>query len=239
MPVVFLDTLVGMFVIEAIAVKFLSAETSGAGASQWKLELASMALAIPEAFILAPLLIAVHRYVILGETARGFSIRPARRYLSFVAYAIVFQIAIEAPIAAISVQITDQVAIAAAFVPLALILPVLIAAVIVPLLLISTLTVFPAIAIDAPRAKAWREGIRHYGRLFYTMALASLLALLPVFAIGMGYAVLMEDEILPPPDSLPLTFATISAAASVFFGAVFAAAVSRLYRSFTGIDASG
>ena len=69
------------------------------------------------------------------------------------------------------------------------------------------------------------------------MMLATLLALLPVFAIGMGYAVLMEDEILPPPDSLPLTFATISAAASVFFGAVFAAAVSRLYRSFTGIDA--
>ena len=45
----------------------------------------------------------------------------------------VFQIAIEAPIPAISVQITDQVAIAAAFVSLALILPVLIAAVIVPL----------------------------------------------------------------------------------------------------------
>jgi len=229
--------------VYAIPVEVLFPQTFGAGGSHWISILIGMAYSIPKSFIVAPLLIAVHRYVILGETTRGFSIHPAGRYLSFAGCAIAFEIAIEAPAVAIQafalpVKLT---AIAAGFPPvIALVLLPVIATMIVPLLLLPTLMVFPAIAIDAPRVKAWRKGIRHYWRLCYTMALAWL----PAIAIFMSYLAVMRVLIgtLPllakdPPLAFLISSTVFSGAMTVFLGAVFAAAVSRLYRSFTGMDA--
>jgi hypothetical protein len=48
-----------------------------------------------QGFLLAPLLIAVHRYVLLGEVRRYYSFRPIGRYLRFVGYAVIFEIMFE------------------------------------------------------------------------------------------------------------------------------------------------
>ncbi len=241
MPAVFPIAFAAVTAMEAIPLKILFPEMPGV--SPWPPFLARMSFLISaKALILAPLLIAVHRYVILGETVRGFPIRPAGRYLRFVACAAVFEIAIQLPIEAISVKMLEQAVSGTASVPPIVLIPLaFIVAAIAPLLLLPTLLVFPAIAVDAPEVKAWREGIRHYWRLFYTMVLAWL----PLPVIEVSYLVLVRTGTLPPPleDTLsPLTagsaaITVLSCAMTVFFGAVFAAAVSRLYRSFTGVDA--
>jgi hypothetical protein len=245
MPSLFLITFAAVTAVYAIPVESLFLETSGARASRWDSHLARMTFAISEeAFILAPLLIAVHRYVILGETTRGFSLSPADRYLRFVSNAIVFGIATE--VVGIFMQFKVLTALAATSLPTTVFLLLLpIAAASVPLLFLPMLVAFPAIAIDAPRVKALREGIRHYRTLFYTMLLAWLPALAILMAIAASYFLLMLNGTLPRPRAGALSAFTMSSAAmdvfsgamTVFFGAVFAAAVSRLYRSFTGMDA--
>ena len=226
MPAAFLITFAVWIAALRIPMKILLLVVFGPEADGWNSRLIDI---IPEALILAPLLIAVHRYVLLGETAHGFPIPPADRYLSFAGCAIAFEIAIHVPIAAISAMS------ATASIPRISLIPLsFIAGAILPLLLLPTLLVFPAIATDAPQVKAWRVGIRHYWRLFYTMLLAWLPA--PAITLATLYVLRSLIEISPLWVSL-LAFATISAAASVFFGAVFAAAASRLYRSFTGMDA--
>ena len=228
MPAVFLIAFAIWIAALRIPMKILLLVVFGPQADGWNSPLIDI---IPEALILAPLLIAVHRYVILGETARGFPIPPADRYWSFAGCAIAFSFAIQAPNAAVSAMMMEQ-----AVSGTALILLAFLAGAIPPLLLLPTLLVFPAAAIDAPRGKAWRAGISHYWRLLYTMVLAGLPALAITFAMIYVLTVLVRNEILPPLWGSLLAF-VIGAVKTMFFGSVFSAAVSRLYRSFTGMDA--
>ena len=65
--------------------------------SPW-LPVISIVSGVVQAILLAPLAIAVHRFVILGETANRYPLEPASsRYLRFVGFAILVKILWQIP----------------------------------------------------------------------------------------------------------------------------------------------
>ena len=177
-----------------------------------------------EAFVLAPLLIAVHRDVLFGELTRYYSLRPFGRYLRFAGYAIIFEIVAEIATQWIAKGIGSYWFLVIQTIALIVLLYVG----------LRMLILFPAIAIDAPRAswrQAWRESQGHSLALLSSSLLASLPLVLIIVLYGAAVIATSPD----PVPAVPVwARAIIWAAVAVLFGPVYAAMASRLYQAFGG-----
>lgn len=153
---------VGLYALISIGV-FLAVETivmnPGRSFSQWISSPAWFVFGLfntsAQIVLLAPFAIAVHRFVILGEAATSYPLRPLRpSYLHYVGIALVLNFAYRAPdlmglLLPHGLPYIADLAIAAA--TFALMLSVVIAA-------LRKIALFPAIATHAPRA-SWRETV--------------------------------------------------------------------------------
>jgi hypothetical protein len=185
----------------------------------WESEVLGFANAIAQGFVIAPVLIAVHRFVLLREITPRYTFRPAGRYFRFAGYATVFEIILEA---------AQRAPAAVAQLPIPEGAGVIVAAIIPFLILMFTamcmVTLFPAIAIEAPGAswsEASRESIRHFWRLLFTLVATFLFGVVPLFCVMFLLSILMPVLMIPFVILLP-----------VFFSSVFAAMASRLYHEF-------
>jgi hypothetical protein len=104
--------------------------------------------------LLAPLFIAIHRYIINGQRARSYPLNPLRpSYLRYVGAALAAYIAFRLPemVGVLLAPLRSLVLFDVLFYVLMWAMMIMIA-----VLLVGRITLFPAIAVNAPRA-TWRE----------------------------------------------------------------------------------
>ena len=145
-------------------------------------QVVSFLTSIASGFVLTPVAIAMHRFVLLGEVAQRYSLNPSEpRFMRFFTFTVVYQLLVSVP-GTLSLAGKSGTGLGVA---LALVFFVLfIVAVIASLRL---LILFPAIAVDA-RGADWRNAMTdtkgHTWRVFFIAILAtlpSLIVLLPLY----------------------------------------------------------
>lgn len=170
MPLVFGVAVCGLIILQVFLDRVPpSASDSGAIAGRTR----TIVDLVTSSFLLAPLAIAMHRFVLLNETgvAYSFSFRDARFvkfYIAELIYSAIFFLPILAMIVAIDLFDRTSLAVLSAFI-------IIIVGIIV--IALRALILFPAIAIDAPGAR-WRNALAdskgHTWNIFIAVFLASL-----------------------------------------------------------------
>ena len=225
MPVISGTTFVLMLIVSGVSAALLPVrEAAEAGAA---LQLASAITSIIQAFLLAPLAIAVHRYVLLGEISTGFAVEPSNpRYLRFVGFAVVLNVLMVVPGIIFAVLPADgpNMALGAVGFLLAFVLFIVIA-----IVTLRRVILFPAIAIDATGAgwaNARNDTKGHTWRVFFIMVCVSI----PVIAIS---APLFWMLMKPPGVTLgsQIIFVVLSSCLQIPAIAAFAAAASHIFRA--------
>jgi hypothetical protein len=175
--------------------------------------------------LLAPLAIAIQRYVVRHDAARFYPLHPLRpSYLSYVGTALVLYLAYRLPdLISILAPGRRELPLAVNIGIFVLTFALIIAVVIVAL---RKIALFPAIAVNAPNA-AWRSFVpADAGNTFRTM-LVMICILLPVAICGR-----LLHDVLPmrwPGDGRGLATALIMAALQLPAIAASAAAIARIY----------
>jgi len=197
--------------------------------------------AVVAALALTPLAIAVHRFILLGETTSSYRLELGmRRFRRFALYTFVLQMIALSPTALIFLFISVMRRIPpAAMVLLGLgLFVVMIAGTVVILVLMVRLTLlFPAVAVDAPRAgwnRALDESRGHFWRILLALLLTGLIGILVIIGAaifqGIGAFLITHGHLAPG----AVISSVGQAASNVLMAAAFVAAASRLYRDFTG-----
>jgi len=182
-----------------------------------------------QAFLLAPVAIAVHRFVLLGEVTQtdaiGFSPRVARFFI----FAVLFMLLMSAPGTLASIV---AVAIGASSIMVSFILTTM-----VVVIALQALILFPAIAVDAPGAR-WRNAMAdswpHVIRIFLIM----LVTAIPMIGLGLALPDLILridfDRVVPSASGYIVSFllGVVTALIATFELAAFAAVASRLFAAF-------
>lgn len=177
--------------------------------------------------LMAPLAIAVHRYVLLGELTRGYRISLSdRRYLRFTGFALLFNLLWVAPGLAnaairLFMPVTLTPSLLLLFIQIVLYLVIMAVAV-------RAAVLFPAIAIDAPGA-GWQHARRVTGGHFWRILLTLVCVALPVVALVLaGYSLIVGLQTAG--GIAGLMFLLLSGVVQLLLLCAFAAAASHLYR---------
>lgn len=195
--------------------------------SPW-LPVISIGSSIVQAVLLAPLAIAVHRFVLLGETTSRYPLEPgSSRYLRFVGFAILVKILWLIP-STIQGFIPDAQGNAAAVAGLGIVVLVLFVTIII--VVVRRAILFPAIAIDAPGA-TWSNARLDTKGSSWRVAFIFVLTALPLVVIaGPLYWLLLAPQAQPGIGKW-LLFSLIGAVVGVPALCAFAAAASHIYRA--------
>jgi hypothetical protein len=176
------------------------------------IHLLGLGLSILQIFLLTPVAIAVHRYVLLGEVTHRYALNPAsRQFKNFFAYGVIIQVMFEIPTLFIGV------------VNIGTVLVWFVGAI---FLSIRTLILFPAIAVNARNAIWWnalRDSKGHFWRILAIVLTISL----PLFLLFIPIVVFVIK-----PYGLAIFGAFLSAAIAVPTLAAYAAMASHLYRAW-------
>jgi hypothetical protein len=224
MPVLFGIAMLGVLVLNVLSLPFIPAkpaEQAGVG-----LQLLGFIVGLAQGFLLTPVAIAVHRYVLLGELTGSYQVNPADlRFRRFFMFTVVVQLLMAMPGVVMSFARISSGATAAVIGFVALVLLVIGA-----VISLRTLILFPAIAVDAPGAE-WNNALRdtkgHSWRVFFIV----LVVAIPVMAI---YAPLYWWLWYPVGPGIMGT-AVLSLGQSligVLMISAYAAMASRLYQAF-------
>jgi hypothetical protein len=176
--------------------------------------LLSLGVSILQVFLLAPVAIAIHRYVLLGEITNRYRLEPRdQRFKDFFAYGALIQLMFEVPVLLIGT------------VNIGTILVWLGGAVFVA---VRTLVLFPAIAVRARNTNWWnamRDSKGHFWRTFVIVIVVGLPPLLLLTPVVM---------LTQKPVSLPITILLVllEAAVAVAMLAAYAALASHLFRAW-------
>lgn len=140
--------------------------------------LGEFVLSIAQAFLLTPFLIAVHRFIILGEAGRYRLAPGEHRFKLFFLWSIVLSLFAWFPpflLAAIKIAPARGPALLFAFV-------VVIYALVAIVVMLRLIILFPAIAVDAPGA-TWRNSMADTKGHAWRILFIGLLASLPLFGV--------------------------------------------------------
>ncbi len=182
-----------------------------------------------DAIILAPLAIAVHRFVLLGEVASNDKpLGDFRRYRRFVAYAAALIFVTRIPTLQTglewSISLGRDEFLPAAFQIAGFVLPIVILAI-----FLNTIILFPAIAVGAPGAgirNAFSDSWLHLWRVLLVVVCTTI----PLFAVQF---VLMEWFLFSFYSSQSLFFFAVTKAVPyVAWTAVLAATASYIYACY-------
>ena len=201
-------------------------------------DIAKILILIAHSFLLTPVAIAIHRFVLLGEVTARYEIRLSPRFLRFFLFSLMFQIVIVAPgwvgrIAAWIHGFEDGLARSVIFFP-SLLVAVLASVLVAAVAALRMLILFPAVAVDVPGA-GWRNAMAdskaHTLRIFFVV----LVTAIPIYGLRSSLPD-FESYILSHLRSAlaiaDLTFNIAYAAIEVFALCAFAAVASRLFAAF-------
>jgi hypothetical protein len=181
MPVVLGVAILVVLVLNAIGAMVLPRKV-GEPTGTW-FEILGFVIGLVQGFLLTPVAIAVHRFVLLGERAASYRLEPADpRFQRFFFFTVIVQVMVGVPGALLSLVDKTSGAGAAAVGLVGVVLFVIAA-----IVMLRTLILFPAIAVDAPGAD-WRNALQdskgHSWRILFiviAVALPLMLIYLPVF----------------------------------------------------------
>jgi hypothetical protein len=216
---------IGMLVVFALSVASLPLLPGPKEELSLAIQLLSLLLGFVQGFLLTPVAIAVHRFVLLGEIARYYSLTPSQpRFMRFFLFTVVFQLLTIVPATLMSFGKEGGIGVLIWTLAAA---ALFIAAVIASLRL---LILFPAIAVDA-RGADWRNAMAdtkgHTWRVFFIVVLTSLPALVVTMPL---YFTLSWPDAPGLIAGLFLSFA--QSVVGVLSLAAFAAIASRLFAIF-------
>ena len=218
-----------LFLVMSLAISAINASPYALVGSPW-LPIISIGAGIVQAVLLAPLAIAVHRFVLLGEKTNRYPLEPkSSRYLRFVGFAILVKIlwlipsTIESAIPAVR---DNNPALASGLGIVAFVLVIT-----VVIIVVRRAILFPAIAIDAPGA-TWSKARLDTKGSSWRVAFVFVLTALPVLVInGLLYWLWLPltPQAQPSTGSF-LLFSVIGAVIAIAALCAFAAAASHIYR---------
>ena len=169
-----------LYLVMSLAISAINGNPFALGGSPW-LPIISIGASIVQAVLLSPLAIAVHRFVLLGEEANRYPLEPkSGRYLRFVGFAILVKILWLIPntIESLIPARDNNSALATGLKFLAFVLVITVVIVVV-----RRAILFPAIAIDAPRA-TWSKARLDTKGSSWRVAFIFILTALPVLVIN-------------------------------------------------------
>jgi hypothetical protein len=170
-------------------------------------------------FLFTPFIIAVHRYVILGEVTTRYRLDPfSVRFQLFFGWLVV-------------VVVLSRISNALAHAPLPphvlVYVPVFVLWAAVAVLITRMVILFPAIAVAAPGA-TWHNAVRDTKGHFWYITFVILAAMLPGLTVVAAVAV--SGSLLLGSRLAPLFIFLVAFGASAVIVTVFVAVVSRLYQ---------
>jgi hypothetical protein len=225
MPVTCGITFVILLVIGALSILFVPGVATGKAGTA--LQVVSIISSIIQSFVVAPLAIAVHRYVLLGEVATGYALDPSSpRYLRFVGFAVLVNMLMIVPSLVFAVLPMDDKNIAMGALGGVIAIVLLIFIIIVVL---RRAILFPAIAVDAPGA-TWKNARNDTKGNSWRVLLILICVTIPVIAISVP----LYFMLLKPPGVTTtgqIAFSVISTVIQVPTVCAFAAVASHIFRA--------
>ena len=195
----------------------------------------SFVLNIINAFLIAPLAIAVHRYVLLSEVTSGYSIDPSNpRYLRFVTFSLAILLMFAVPgwildalYSPPTIDPKTDPKILEESLGLSIAIPLVIVAVLIPLIIVvlRRIILFPAIAVDAAGA-SWNNAQRDTKGHSWRVAFVFICVTIPLIVIELPFIFPMDPS--SPKLTGLLIVGTIIAVPVV---CAYAAAASHLFRA--------
>jgi len=206
--------------------------------------LIALVSALVAALALTPLAIAVHRFILLGETTSNYRIElGVRRFRRFALFTFVLQMIAMSPaaLAFLFLAVMKQIPPAAmVLLGLGLFVAMIAGAVVILVLTVRLTLLFPAVAVDAPRAgwnRALDESRGHFWRILLALLLTALIGILVIIGAavfqGIGAFLIAHGHRAPG----AVIGSVGQAASNVLMAAAFVAAASRLYRDMAGPSA--
>lgn len=187
--------------------------------------LLAIATGVVQSFLVAPLAIAVHRYVLLGETTNRYSLDPSSpRYLRFVGFAVLVSLIWSVPnLIGSFLPSGKQASMSGGILTFVFFI-------IVAVITTRRAILFPAIAVDAPGA-TWRNARNDTKGHSWRVAFTFVCAAVPIIVVTMPLTFLF---LMPSGMGTPgrIAYAIISPVMQVLTICAFAAAASHLYRAF-------
>ncbi len=224
MPILFGSAMLAVFVLNAATLPLAPAPNEEPTVG---IQLLGLVVTVVQGFLLAPVAIAMHRLVLLGELTAGYRPDPSdRRFMTFFVFSAVFQLMMDVP--ATLMALAGKGGGALGGIMMFVFFVVMIAAVIVAL---RVLILFPAIAVDAPGAQ-WRNAYfdtkGHTWRVLGIVVLAALPALM--VAMPLFFLIGWPDG---PGVGGGTLLAIVQSIVSVLMIAALAAAASRLFMAYS------
>jgi hypothetical protein len=181
-----------------------------------------LVVTVIQAFLLTPMLIAVHRYVLLGEITGRYKLNPFNsRFRRFFLFALALHLIFDALFFA-SQNFPPSFSHGKGIM-------LLLAFVCGMVAFVRLLVIFPAAAVDAPHANwrnAWRDSEGHGWSIFLVL----LLVMLPFLAITVAVAFILTFVGFMGKLPILLTMFLLQPISTVAVLAADAAAASRIYR---------
>ncbi|HEY0223330.1 MAG TPA: hypothetical protein VGC38_02330 [Pseudolabrys sp.] len=144
-----------------------------------------LAIGVAQSFCLTPIMIAVHRFIVLDEAAPAYAIDVSEpRFIAF------FSWLVGLSLLSAAVFSTQELLTAAGIEPRTAVGPTLMVAIVAAILLVRFSILFPAIATGARAATAGNALAASKGHVL-SMFLIYLLALLPMAALAIGSTVML------------------------------------------------
>jgi hypothetical protein len=214
-----------LYLVMSLAILAINANPYALVGSPW-LPIIAIGASIVQAVLLAPLAIAVHRFVLLGEKTNRYPLEPkSSRYLRFVGFAILVKILWLIPSTIQSLIPADSGLAGVVGIP------AFVLAITVVIIVVRRAILFPAIAIDAPGA-TWSKARLDTKGSSWRVAFVFVVTALPIFVINGLLAWLwfsgLTPEAQPSAGSL-LFFSVIGAVIAIPALCAFAAAASHIY----------
>ncbi len=185
----------------------------------------SLALGAMESFCLTPIMIAIHRFIILDEVAPGYVIDPSRPgYMAFFGWLVALSILRE-------LVVLTQDTLAAFGVPVLIAaIPTLVALVVVVVLSIRLTILLPAIAVNARGANVPNALADSKGHAFHIFMIF-VLAVLPFAVLAVGVTVLLGRGAAIPGTPAAVVHLGVAAIIQTAIMVLFVAIASRLFQT--------
>lgn len=222
MPLVFGIAIAALCVLNILT---LTLFVDSADARTFGAEILSFLFGIVQGFLLTPLAIAVHRFVLLGEVSGSYVLNPGEpRFMRFFLFAVLVQALMLAPSLLMVVSVATGGTMTAIFGIASVIVFVL-----VMIVMVRTLILFPAIAVNAPGA-AWSNALAdtkgHSWTVFFTVLVTSIPAVLIVVPVILIW---MDGE---TGSGARIVISLVQSLVGALSLAAFAAMASHLYAAF-------
>jgi hypothetical protein len=223
MPVVFAAGMVLLFVLDLALFPF--EPKSQEADLAWSGQVLHSVSALLQGFIVTPIAIAVHRFVLLGEIADRYHLGVREpRFVRFFLFTIVFQISLTVPLV-----LSIAAAHAEGDTGLALFHIALVALVLAAMIVLRTLILFPAIAIgaaDASWINAMADTHGHTWRVLFIV----ILTIVPFLLILVLFDFVLEPYARDWKTGIGMAFC--NAISGVFLLSVYAAVGSKLFTAY-------